>query len=651
MARWHWPTVNAAMFGTSGDVSKVFRNEDVKPPGFFAADPIPAEAALLAREAIQNAWDAARERRESQAPEDWLPFEICFRFRKVGGPEADVLIERLGLEELGARAAAVGDRRRLGLADRDWFAELTDGEDLRLLEVSETGGGGMGGPWNTTASKLWLAMCSSGYTPAVDGRGGSFGYGKAGLIRASAIRTVIAYSCFEARPDDDDVTRRLLGMTYWEQHELAGQQFQGWAHFGAGPDANAISPAENGKADALASGLGLELRAPDRSEQIGTTMLLVCPAVRPTDLRRAVERYWWPALEEGGDLQFNVRIIDETETAPRGSKGGDSPRPKSDANLRPFVEAFEVATTAQDAKRDHVRKHRLGQIDQHEKVGDLGLVAELPGWSKPASADPEGEDGEEIAHRSLVALVRAPRMVVQYFEAREKAPHIRGVFVADGAANEALRQTEPKLHDAWGITSDSADVSPEYTAVAKRVISQIKNHVARFSRELQPKQTTPEDLRLPEWDRLMRSLWRGPGRGTPPPPPPGPRPFTIQPGEHLAENDDGRLELSGTAVIGFSEHHNPAADPREEIDVVIRCGFVAEDRRSDWLDIGIGAPDGFVAMPEQVHVYRGRLVPGQSAEFDYTCEPYESDWTVELTVDVNFADAMAGTEVARRTDP
>ena len=142
MARWHWPAVNATMFGTSGDVSKVFRNEDIKPPGFFAADPIPAEAALLAREAIQNAWDAARERRESRAPEDWLPFEICFRFRDVGGPESDVLIERLGLEELGARAAAVGDRRRLGLAERDWFAELTDGEDLRLLEVSEAGGGG-----------------------------------------------------------------------------------------------------------------------------------------------------------------------------------------------------------------------------------------------------------------------------------------------------------------------------------------------------------------------------------------------------------------------------------------------------------------------------------------------------------------------------
>lgn len=635
--KWHWPQVNAVTFGAGGDQSKVFRNEEVKAPGFFAADPIPADAALLAREAIQNAWDAARERRESQAPADRLPFEICFRFFDVGGANADSLIDRLGLEELAARSAAVDDLRQIGLAERDCFTDLADGEDLRLLEVYESAGGGMGGCWGTPQSKLWLAMCSSGYTPAVGGRGGSFGYGKAGLIRASATRTVIAYSCFDGLAEDGDVTRRLLGMTYWGPHEFDGQHYQGWAHFGAGDSEDEIVPAIDGEADTLATSLGLELRSPNQPGQLGTTMLLVCPTVDPRDLKRAVERFWWPALEEGGDLQFEVSIIDETAPAQRGGEAELAPRPKSNPDLRPFIDAYQVATTPQDAKREQVRKHRIGPHAAYDKVGDLGLVAQLPGWSQPSSVESDDAVDDEISHRSLVALVRSPCMVVEYFKAREKSPHIRGVFVAHDAVNEALRQTEPKLHDAWEVNSDSADVRPEHSAVARFVRDRIKNYVGDFSRRLTPPPPPPEQLRLPEWDRLMRSLWRGSGGGWPAPPPPGPRPFTIQPGEQLVQTPDGRLELSGTARIGFSEHHDPTTDSRDEVEVVIRCGFVAEDRRSDWLDIDIGAPEGFSALPHKPHAYTGRLVAGQDVAFDYTCELYEPDWTVELTVDANFA--------------
>lgn len=322
-AKWSWPRVNATTFGTSGDLAKVFRNEEVKAPGFLASDPVPPDAALLAREAIQNAWDAAMERRESQMPEDWLPFEIRFRFFNVGGDDADALIDRLGLDELTERAESVNDNRRIGLAEHDYFAELSRGDDLRLLEVYETAGGGMGGGWGTSKSKLFLAMCSTGFTPATGERGGSFGYGKAGLIRASATRTVVAYSCFEGLAEDKFVTRRLLGMTYWGPHEILGQDYQGWAHLGSQcEEPDKVVPVTDSEADALASDLGMELRRADQPDQIGTTMLLVCPTVDPLDLKRAVERYWWPALEDGGDLQFNVSIVDETDSASRETSGG-----------------------------------------------------------------------------------------------------------------------------------------------------------------------------------------------------------------------------------------------------------------------------------------------------------------------------------------
>ena len=60
--RWFWEKINAGSTAVSGDFSKEFKNETVKQPGVFAADPVPGAAVLLVREAIQNSWDAARER-------------------------------------------------------------------------------------------------------------------------------------------------------------------------------------------------------------------------------------------------------------------------------------------------------------------------------------------------------------------------------------------------------------------------------------------------------------------------------------------------------------------------------------------------------------------------------------------------------------
>ena len=239
-------------------------------------------------------------------------------------------------------------------------------------------------------------------------------------------------------------------------------------------------------------------------------------------------------------------------------------------------------------------------------------------------------------------------MVVEYFVARKKSPHIRGVFVADEAVNEALRQTEPKLHDAWETAGDGADIRTEDTKIALFVLRRIKHHVAQFSRSITPRTPAVDQLRLPEWDRLMRLLLRGAGRARQPPPQAGPRPFRIQPGERLAEAPDGRLELSGTATIGFSEHHDPVVDPRREVEVVIRCGFVAEDRRSDLLDIDVDPPTGFSRHPDKPEFFTGQLFVGQDVAFEYSCEPYEADWTVELTVDADFV--SAGTDVSARTD-
>ena len=158
----------------------MFKNEPVKVPGVLGLSAPAPEAALLVREVVQNSWDAALESREESHDPAGPPFEVCFTFKSYTNEQRSLLVDHLGLQELSERASAVEDRRALGLTDDDCLLHLDDEEELRLLEISEQAGGGMFGPWRGNESKLWMALCSIGITTDVAGRGGSYGYGKAG---------------------------------------------------------------------------------------------------------------------------------------------------------------------------------------------------------------------------------------------------------------------------------------------------------------------------------------------------------------------------------------------------------------------------------------------------------------------------------------
>ena len=142
-------------------------------------------------------------------------------------------------------------------------------------------------------------------------------------------------------------------------------------------------------------------------------MLVIEPTVEASDLLSATERYWRPALNEPS-LHFDVRVIDEHGHI-------HHPRPKSNTDLRSFISAYEVATTPQDNKRPDVRRREYHQSGS--ATGVLGMAAEIPGWSRPEYS--EVETG--IDHRSLIALVRSPRMVVEYFDTGRISPFVRGI--------------------------------------------------------------------------------------------------------------------------------------------------------------------------------------------------------------------------------
>ncbi|WP_419840557.1 hypothetical protein [Candidatus Poriferisodalis sp.] len=657
---WFWQEIDAGFTAVSGDFSKEFKNETVKEPGIFAADHISAEAVLLVRETIQNSWDAARERYEASEAED---FAVRFRLYDLEGSDRQRIVEELGLGDLARRVAGVraehgaGGRRMLGLSERDCLSRLNEARTLRLLEVSEEHGGGMGGPWQGDHSKLFKAMCSLGITPSTSGRGGSYGYGKAGLIRGSAIRTVVAYTCFPEHPDDPGVTRRLLGMTYWGSHQLQGSSFNGTRWFSDRTVDGKGVPYSNEQADQVAQKIGISLRSASEPAELGTTLLVIEPTVNADGLLRATERFWWPALCDD-ELAFEVSVTDETVDGHERH-----PRPKQNPDLKAFLDTFDNALTPPDSKRDRYREHRLGAIEGVRHPGTVALVSDPDGWSFPtvgASWGPNTAEGDadsvgdthdvgsssiddltnpEAEHRSLVALVRGPRMVVEYLEAARAAPHIRGTFVASADSDDMLRDTEPKAHDAWHTDAGSGDVPPDSAALAKTLLRRITNHVNRFRKDIKPKPKPNRDLKLPVWDELARQL-EGSVRGSgppPPPPPPPPRLLSIHPGERLEPASNGGVRLTGRASVSFSEHHTPTVPEGDLIEVRVRYQFEGADRK-EAADVAllVTGPEEFEEVDGRVGTYRGRLRAHETAKFGYESDPYNPEWSGALSVEAEL---------------
>lgn len=622
--KWVWEPVNPLVAGTAGDIAKLFKNEVVKNPGILA-DGAPSDlATLLAREVIQNSADSARELQSDLA--DAPDFEIDFIFDSFEGVERARLASALDLASLASRVGEVQDesaRAQLGLSTTDCLDQLALAAPLSTLQIVEHGTTGMYGPFRGAESKMYLALISLGYTAKAAGSGGSYGYGKAGLIRGSHIRTVIAYTCFRERSDDPGVTRRLLGMTYWGQHRAGGQSFTGFARLGHVGEGGVV-PFENDLADAVAESLGIDLRNPSDDDSLGTTFLVVDPTITATDLVKAIERNWWPAIEHGA---LTTTVLD-------GSKRM-VPRPRLDPVLNPFIEALDLALSQPDnlgAERKRSDFFKFTASDGNEyRLGSLGLVAESGGWSYEIE-DPENDGVTQ--HRSLVALTRGPRMVVEYLETGTTRPFVRGTFVAHDDVDDLLRQTEPKAHDAWQTRIDEGGVDAAAPEAAKRILDRIKRNVNDFRRSLKPPPRPVEEIRLPELERLVMRLLDGKGRDQPPPSP-GDRPFSINVDQHLIEAEQPlHIRLEGSVRVALAERDDLPEVAESLVTISLRVmedGGIGED-----LPLTVSIPDGFTSESDSPTVIRGEI-GRDHVVVRYLSEPYRSDWTCKLKAEAVFA--------------
>lgn len=616
---WLWERIDTDRSGAAGDLAKMFKNEGVKNPGALNVHAPPPDATLLAREVIQNSWDAAQELRAA-FDGDHPDFEVAFRFSEH--PMADhALLDGLGLRDHAERALA-SDSTDLGLGGDNVLDRLDSDAPLRLLTIEESGTTGMYGPWTGTSSKLYLALVSLGFTMKADGAGGSYGYGKAGLIRASRTRTIIAYTCFREQPDEPGVSRRLLGMTYWGLHSLKGIDYSGFARLGA-RDGDARVPLVDDEADAYATSLGLDVRHPECDEDLGTTFVVVDPGVEPEEVLAAIERNWWPAIQSLDD--FHAEVVDYEGKV-------HVPRPKRDPVLLPFIRAHEVATVAQDNRVEQERQRTFQAKkagDVRYELGELGLVADKADWSYPVDTD-------EVEHRSLVALVRGPKMVVEYYEAGTTVPFVRGTFVAANAIDDLLRQTEPKAHDAWEPTAGGDDVHPHAPEIAKTIGRRIRSAVNDFRSALRPPLPDRREIRLPEFERLFDRLFDADAGPKKPPPPPGPpRAISINVPEESPEMaPEGMGQIRMRAQLQFRTSDHVASQPADVI-VRVRYKFLEDDRAAEECPLTVNAPAGWDEIAPQT--FRGTVGVAETASFTAVSASYDQDWSGRLVAEADLA--------------
>lgn len=599
-----------------GDVVKMFRGELRSLPGFLGARQPGASATLFIRELIQNSMDAHFEWAKGHPSSNRLELELMFN--ELSGKELERFTTATDLSALLDRANSPDVDGKLGLTEECWLGNANVNLPLKVLRVSERGTTGMYGPWrrsDANVRKMVAALLEFGNNEKPIDAGGSYGFGKIGLVKASRARIVIAYTCYESPAPDNGATRRLYGVAYWGQHKLRRKEYTGFAGFGmpvADPGAAAAGLTEpfiNEVADEIAESLGLDVRSVGGEPGCGTSFIIIDPDFDAAELKNAIEIYWWPAL-----------LRNHLWTTVIGSDGIElPPRPKIDPDLKPFTEALEYAEGK--TKPPSSRPCRAEQFKYLGKtLGNLGMVIDDSPGSWSYSDDPN--------ESSMAALVRKTGLVIKYETTSTALPKVRGVFSASDEVNDILRLSEPKAHDEWVDMKDS-DIPEESRKFAKKVKEDVRKGLRDFAAKFAPRPDRPAAIL-----KHFNTYFSGLKPGVTPPRPSSRDPWEIAFGEIDLESSGSGTTVCQTAEVGISLKNG--VDP---VDVVVEFGFgaIEGDGRFNKLLLGCGVtaiPAGFDLIEPASNAYRGVLDSAHTKTFGLKSSEYSSDWQCGFEVTV-----------------
>lgn len=435
---------------------------------------------VLAREAVQNSWDAR------SGNNDQVDFSIDYKYLTVG-------------QLRSLRRSLHQTPNRLSLAS------LLANTQVPVLVVSDYGTTGLNGPTRAdhaaidTHNNFVNFVRNAGSTTRDIGRGGTYGYGKSVFYHASSVGTICVYT--KAIENDNSISSRFIicaAADDYHESDLTGRltHYTGRHWWGVKDDSgDFVEPLVGTEADEMALAIGM----PGRSHsQTGTSIMIVAP--RFDDLKNTQTQvqavldelvgYAWPKLVTLQDGKPQMRFSGSFSGKPLVCI-----EPNKHPVLKHFVQAFKNLTDAPAPSLTASRVEYISSKSPARNVGKLSMVSfiELNTLSELNFA-------QIVNH---VALMRKPGLVVKY----QPGPTMMsgelkyaGVFLADASADDSFAKSEPPTHDDW--RADYLDNRTDKIIVNASTRG-ISDRIKEFT---QPPGVQTENKQYPSLVRLADSL-------------------------------------------------------------------------------------------------------------------------------------------------
>jgi len=424
----------------------------------------------LIRESLQNVADAA----------------------KLGvGPAIQIRVRHLTKEQrsvLGEKALAA---LPVGGKSNALLKETLAKDRLVVMEICDFHTIGLGGPTRSDRVPLGTSntqfinfLRNIGVARNTARGGGTYGFGKVALYKASHCSTIIVDTLpHESGPEG----RRLIGCHVGPSFEVAAgamsRRFTGRHWWGvADPEDGVVDPVTGEEAQELAAALGMPEREGDRT---GTSIMILDVILEDEELQSFAGRIseailwnFWPRMMRStpASLKFDLRLEVEGQLF-------EIPSPETFAPLDLFCKAMN---SVRSGNGNNIIE--LSATKSNVKVGMLAIEKGL-----------RGKRRGHVALNSLIpavsqhiALMRPVGLVVKYLMGTA-LPDDRlewgGVFVVndDEEVESAFAEAEPPAHDDWIPENLEKGVAKTLVNVALRDLRRIASEVGLSSITSKPK--------------------------------------------------------------------------------------------------------------------------------------------------------------------